>query len=142
MGGERFVTPEFLSSGAVGQFKQQGGADIVSAVGRADRSAKDEAIFVALEVFLVIRQVCRKQRPGIGDFRAGAEVLLQALAPVVGLAFEEAVRPALDRDPLDRVGAVQRLAGNEGVGRRAVNALTASDLLVGSPSRRELGLVG
>jgi len=58
------------------------------------------------------------------------------------LAFEEAVRPALDRDPLDRVGAVQRLTGNEGVGRRAVNALTASDLLVGSPSRRELGLVG
>ena len=44
--GKRLLVPELVRRRAVRQFQQQRGADVVGAVGRADRSAEDEAVGV------------------------------------------------------------------------------------------------
>src|SRR5262249_59064564 len=42
--GKRLLVPELVRRRPVGQLEQQRGADVVGAVGRADRSAKNEAV--------------------------------------------------------------------------------------------------
>src|SRR5262245_48910831 len=48
--GKRLLVPELVRRRPVRQLEQQRGADVVGAVGRADRSAKDEAVAVRREV--------------------------------------------------------------------------------------------
>src|SRR5262249_30739822 len=56
-------------------------------------------------------------RAGLGP---RAQELLHTLAAIVGLALLEAVRPAVNLDALIDAGLAHRLAGDEGVRRRAV----------------------
>src|SRR5580700_10242991 len=117
--GERLVVPERIRRGPVRQFEQQRGADIVGAVGRADRTAEDEAVAVGREVGFVGVQVFAEElgRAGLGP---GAQELLQTLAAIVGGALAKTVRPAVDFGaPVDS-GLVQRLLGDEFVRRGAV----------------------
>src|SRR5262249_26105363 len=96
---QRLLVPELVRRRPVGQLEQQRGADVVGAVGRADRSAKDEAVAVRREVGLVGVQVLAEElgRAGLGS---RAQELLQALAAIVGRALAEAVRPAVNLDTL------------------------------------------
>src|SRR5262249_32315752 len=48
--GKRLLVPELVRRCPVGQLEQQRGADVVGAVSRADRSAKDEAVAVRGEI--------------------------------------------------------------------------------------------
>src|SRR5215469_3338334 len=48
--GKRLLVPELVRRRPVRQLEQQRGADVVGAVGRADRSAEDEAVAVRGEV--------------------------------------------------------------------------------------------
>src|SRR5262249_47905239 len=48
--GKRLLVPELVRRRPVRQLEQQRGADVVGAVGRADRSTKDEAVAVRREV--------------------------------------------------------------------------------------------
>src|SRR5262249_35585882 len=119
IGGERLAVPERVRRRPVRQLEQQGGADIVGAVGGADRAAEDEAVAVRREVGLVRVQVLAEElrRAGLG---AGAQELLQALAAIVGRAFLKTVRPAMDLDAPVEAGLAQGVGGDEGVGGRAV----------------------
>src|SRR5262249_26084830 len=48
--GKRLLVPELVRRRPVRQLEQQRGADVVGAVGRADRSAENEAVAVRREV--------------------------------------------------------------------------------------------
>src|SRR6516162_7306821 len=117
--GKRLLVPELVRRRPVGQLEQQRGADVVSAIGRADRSAEDEAVAIRGEVRLVRVEVRAEElrRAGLGS---RAQELLQALAAIVGLALLEAVRPAVNFDALVDAGLVHGLARDECVRRRAV----------------------
>src|SRR3954471_22145687 len=58
---KRLFVPELVRRRTVRQFEQQRGANIVGAVGRADRSAKDEAVAVRRKVGLVGVQVLAEE---------------------------------------------------------------------------------
>src|SRR5580700_2128540 len=117
--GKRLVVPELVRRRTIRQFEQQRGADVVGAVGRADRAAEDEAIAVGCEVGFVGVQVLAEEfgRAGLGS---GAQKLLQTLAAIVGGALAKTVRPAVDFDALIDAGFVQRLVGDKLVRRRAI----------------------
>src|SRR5262245_56621734 len=117
--GKRLLVPELVRRRPVRQLEQERGADVLGAVGRADRSAEDEAVAVGREVRLVRVQVLAEElgRAGLGP---RAQELLLALAGVVGRALLEAVRPAVNLDALLDAGLVHGLVRDEGVGRRAV----------------------
>src|SRR5262245_1294560 len=82
----RLLVPELVRRRPVRQLEQQRGADIVGAVGRADRSAENEAVAVRGEVRLVRVEMRAEElrRAGLGS---RAEELLQALAAIVGRAL-------------------------------------------------------
>src|SRR2546429_3502728 len=117
--GKRLLVPELVRRRAVRKLEQQRGADVVGAVGRADRSAKDEAVAVRREVRLVRVEVLAEElrRAGLGS---RAQELLHTLAAIVGLALLEAVRPAVNFDALVEAGLAHGLARDECVRRRAV----------------------
>src|SRR5262245_19651416 len=117
--GKRLLVPELVRRRPVGQLEQQRGADVVGTVGRADRSAENEAVAVRREVRLVRVKVRAEElrRAGLGS---RAQELLQALAAIVGLALLEAVRPAVNLDALKEAGLAHGLARDECVRRRAV----------------------
>src|SRR5262245_33600085 len=48
--GKRLLVPELVRRRPIAQLEQQRGTDVVGAVGRADRSAKNEAVTVRREV--------------------------------------------------------------------------------------------
>src|SRR5262245_34731991 len=117
--GKRLLVPELVRRRPVRQLEQQRGADVVGAVGRADRPAKDEAVAVGREVRFVRVQVLAEEL-GRAGLRSGAQELLQTLAAIVGLALLEAVRPAVKLDALKEAGLAHGLAGEECVRRRAI----------------------
>jgi hypothetical protein len=96
--GDRLVRPERIRCRPVRQLEQERGADVVGAVGRADRSAKDEARAVRGEIRFVRVELVAVElgRAGLGS---GAQELLQALAAIIGLALAEAVRPRAGARP-------------------------------------------
>ena len=73
--GERLVVPEGVGRGAIGQFEQQGGADVVGAVGRADRAAEDEARAIRREVGFVRVQVLAEELRRAGFWSRAQELL-------------------------------------------------------------------
>src|SRR5262249_53713403 len=117
--GERLLVPELVRRRPVRQLEEERSADVVGAVGRADRSAKDEAVAVRREVGLVRVEV-RAVELGRAGLRSRAQELLQALAAIVGLALAEAVRPAVNFDALVEAVLAHGLARDECVRRRAV----------------------
>src|ERR1700724_516884 len=103
VGGKGLVVPELVRRRPVGQLEQQRGADVVGAVGGADRAAEDEAVAVRREVGLVRVQVRAEELRRAG-LRSGAQELLHPLAAIVGRALLETVRPAMDVDALVEAG--------------------------------------
>src|SRR5688500_10486402 len=79
---KRLLAPECVRRRAVAQLQQQRGADVVGAVGRADRPAEDEAAAVRREIGFVRVQM-RPEELRRAGLRPRAEELLQALAGVV-----------------------------------------------------------
>src|SRR5262245_18372159 len=117
--GKRLLVPELVRRRPVRQLEQQRGADVVGAVGRADRPAENEAVAVRRAVCFVRMEVRAEElrRAGLG-YRA--QELLQALAAIVGLALLEAVRPAVNLDALKEAGLAHGLARDECIHRRAL----------------------
>src|SRR5262249_22465026 len=97
--GEPLLVPEIVRRRPGRQLEQKRGADVVGAVGRADRPAEDEAVAVGREVGLVRVQMLAEElgRAGLGS---RAQELLLALAGVIGRALLETVRPAVNLDAL------------------------------------------